>query len=137
MATVNNWNADTYSSKHNYVTNNGISVLELMNPKSNEIIIDLGCGSGELTNKIAKSALAVIGLDISENMIIKAKHDFPEIHFIQHDAELPFPIYKPVDCVFSNASLNWMMNADAVAENIDKKYPTMLQNLVKQAGSMP
>ena len=116
--TTNNWNVDIYKSSHSFVTSNGNNILELMNPQPNEVIIDLGCGNGELTNKIAKSALRVIGLDISPDMINEAKQNFPNITFIQHNGEDLFPLTEQADAVFSNASLNWMINAESVAKNI-------------------
>ena len=50
---INQWDANFYNDKHNFVTNYGDNVVELLNPQANETILDLGCGSGGLTAKIA------------------------------------------------------------------------------------
>ena len=97
----NKWDASLYDNKHNFVTNYGNSVLELLNPHPNETILDLGAGSGELTAKIADTALKTVGIDFSENMITQAKSRFPNVEFYQHDAEKPFPFDYQFDAIFS------------------------------------
>lgn len=117
MAT-NQWNAEFYNDKHNFVTNYGDNVVEILNPQANEMILDLGCGSGGLTAKIAEIASKCYGIDFSAEMIAKAQQDYPAINFLQHNAEQPFPFTEKFDAVFSNAALHWMMNAEAVIKNI-------------------
>lgn len=114
----NNWNANLYDSKHNFVTNYGNNVIELLNPQTYESILDLGCGSGELTDKINKLSTKAIGIDFSENMINQAQTRFSDVEFYQHDAELAFPFDYQFDAIFSNAALHWMHNADAVISNV-------------------
>ena len=114
-----NWNSDLYNQKHDFVTQYGIDVIELLNPQFNEIILDLGCGSGELTKQIAEKCNQASGCDYAASMIAKARHNFPEITFMQHNAELEFPIEaEKFDAVFSNAALHWMLNPEKVIQNI-------------------
>jgi trans-aconitate methyltransferase len=115
------WNTELYNQKHDFVTQYGESVVELLNPQADESILDLGCGSGELTNKIAKQCIRAVGVDFSGEMISKAQSNFPELTFMQHNAEQPFPLDEQFDAVFSNAALHWMMNAEAVIQNIHSK----------------
>lgn len=115
---LNKWDANLYDSKHNFVTNYGNNVLELLNPQPHETILDLGCGSGELTATIAATAQKVVGVDFSENMIAQAQSRFPQVEFYQHDAEKPFPFDYQFDAIFSNAALHWMLNAKDVAQNV-------------------
>ena len=113
------WNTELYNQKHDFVTHYGESVVELLNPQPHETILDLGCGSGELTAKIAASCAHAIGCDAAETMISKAKQNFPQINFICHNAESPLPLpANSLDAVFSNAALHWMMNASAVVKNV-------------------
>lgn len=115
---INTWNADFYNSKHNFVTTYGENVVNLLAPKAGEYILDLGCGGGELTAKIAASGAEVCGIDFAADMIAKAQQKFPELEFKQHNAELPFPYSDKFDAIFSNAALHWMLNADAVVKNV-------------------
>ncbi len=115
---LNTWDADFYKNSHNFVTTYGESVVDLLAPKSGEYILDLGCGGGELTAKIAAYGAKVCGIDFAPDMIEKAQQKFPNLEFKQHNAELPFPNSDKFDAVFSNAALHWMLNADEVVKNI-------------------
>ena len=70
-----NWNVDLYNEKHGFVHQYGSQLIDLLNPKSGELILDLGCGSGQLTSKISESA-SVIGIDSSEEMIKASRELF-------------------------------------------------------------
>jgi trans-aconitate methyltransferase len=81
-----NWNVDLYNNKHSFVHQYGEQLIELLDPKSGDLILDLGCGAGQLTNKIAGFGAKVIGLDSSVEMIESAKNSFPELEFYKMDA---------------------------------------------------
>jgi len=105
------WNAELYDSKHDFVFQYGESVLELLDIKPGERILDLGCGTGHLTNKIKDHGAEVTGIDASGDMIAKAKESFPGINFLVADAA-DFHFDEPFDAVFSNAVLHWVHKAD-------------------------
>jgi trans-aconitate methyltransferase len=105
------WNAELYDTKHDFVFQYGESVLELLEIKPGERILDLGCGTGHLTNKIKDQGAEVIGIDASEDMIAKAKESFPDVNFQVADAA-GFQFDEPFDAVFSNAVLHWVHKAD-------------------------
>ncbi len=44
-----NWNPDLYDKKHGFVAKYGEEILALLNPQMNENILDIGCGTGDLT----------------------------------------------------------------------------------------
>lgn len=101
------WNADLYKNQHAFVFQYGESLLEWLQPKAGEQIIDLGCGTGELTAKIAESGASVVGLDASANMIASAKDHYPNVRFEVADIT-KFTVEQPVDAIFSNATLHWV-----------------------------
>jgi trans-aconitate methyltransferase len=105
------WNAELYDNKHDFVFQYGESVLELADIKPGERILDLGCGTGPLTNKIKVQGAEVIGIDASQDMIAKAKESFPGLTFLVADAA-DFHFDEPFDAVFSNAVLHWVHKAD-------------------------
>ncbi|API87094.1 class I SAM-dependent methyltransferase [Francisella uliginis] len=120
MSNNNLWQPKSYNSTGKFVTQYGNEVVELLNPSKGENILDLGCGTGELTNIIKNTGAKVIGADISENMLKKAKENYSEIEFIQIDAQQDIDLKKEsFDAVFSNAALHWMTNPLAVIKNIN------------------
>ncbi|WP_119343980.1 class I SAM-dependent methyltransferase [Facilibium subflavum] len=113
------WDAIQYSQKHHFVTDYGNDVVSLLNPVKGEVILDLGCGGGDLTHKLKEAGCEVCGVDYSESMLSQAKKHFPDIDFIYHNAEKPFPFaHNHFDAVFSNAALHWMHDAKAVINNV-------------------
>ncbi|MEN9946790.1 MAG: hypothetical protein RLZZ293_1176 [Pseudomonadota bacterium] len=118
MTDKQQWNVDFYNQQHNFVTEYGRDIVALLAPQAEEIILDLGCGSGELTQQIAQSCQQAYGIDFSASMIEKAKHNYPNLIFQQHDAQQEFPFAQKFDAIFSNAALHWMPNASAVVANI-------------------
>jgi len=105
------WNAELYDDKHDFVFQYGESVLELLEVKPGERILDLGCGTGHLTQEIKDHGAEVVGMDASAEMIAKAKTSYPEIDFLVGDAT-DFHFDQPFDAVFSNATLHWVHQAD-------------------------
>jgi len=101
------WNAHLYDQNHSFVYQYGSSLIELLAPKEGETILDLGCGTGDLTNKLFEMGVKVIGIDKSENMIHQAKNKFPHIQFSVQDATL-MEYVNNFDAVFSNATLHWV-----------------------------
>lgn len=107
------WDARTYDRAFGYVAAMGAPVLDLLDARPDESILDLGCGTGDLTAKIAATGARVRGLDRDPNMIAEARAKFPGIDFAAADAH-DFTVPAPVDAVFSNAALHWMRRPDDV-----------------------
>ena len=96
-----NWNPELYNNKHAFVYGYGESLIELLNPQKDERILDIGCGSGQLTQKIAELAKEAVGLDYSADMIADAKAKFPEVTFKVASAA-DFEFDEKFDALFSN-----------------------------------
>ncbi len=111
---VHQWNAELYNEKHSFVYDYGASLVDLLNPKPSERILDLGCGSGELTAAIAAVCNEVVGMDFSPAMIEKAKGRFPELIFQRGNAS-DFKAIPRFDAIFSNATLHWVSDYKAAA----------------------
>ncbi|OUL37851.1 SAM-dependent methyltransferase [Nostoc sp. T09] len=106
-----NWDSSLYQNKHAFVWQYGEDLLQLLNPKAGELILDLGCGTGQLTEKIAQTGAKVMGIDSAATMIEKARQNYPHIRFDVADAK-NFQVEQPLDAVFSNAVLHWVKEAD-------------------------
>lgn len=110
---TNQWDAALYENKHAFVWQYGEALLELLSPRPGERILDLGCGTGQLTAQIAEAGAEVIGIDVSLAMIEKAKQNYSALSFAVADAR-NFQFEQPFDAVFSNAALHWVKEADLV-----------------------
>ncbi len=113
------WNPELYADKHSFVWKLSSSLVELLKPEANERILDLGCGTGQLTSQIAESGAEVHGLDKSTDMITSASRSFPNVQFSVADAH-DFVASEPFDAVFSNAALHWVSEPDRVVKCIAK-----------------
>ena len=113
------WDASLYDDKHSFVWKMAAGLLDLLDAKPGERILDLGCGTGHLTAKIAATGASVIGIDKSPEMIQQARQQFPALRFEAMDArEIAFP--DPFDGVFSNATLHWIKEPEKVVIGIAK-----------------
>ncbi|MEG6509312.1 methyltransferase domain-containing protein [Methyloligella sp. 2.7D] len=109
------WSADDYAKNARFVAELGTPLLGLLAPREGERILDLGCGDGALTEKIAATGADVLGTDMSENLLAAAKARGLDVVWADgHD--LPFE--NEFDAVFSNAALHWMNQPDKVIEGV-------------------
>jgi trans-aconitate 2-methyltransferase len=115
----NCWNTGLYERNHAFVWEYGESVVELLAPRAGERILDLGCGTGQLTEKIDRTGAFVRGIDASAAMVAKARDNYPSINFAVADAR-SFEVEEPLDAVFSNAVLHWIKEPEAVINCIGK-----------------
>lgn len=81
--------------------------------QTNSRVLDVGCGTGELTHGLHKKypAATVIGMDADPAMVAKAQQQFSNVKFFVGDVR-NFEI-EPVDLIFSNAALHWVPPHDA------------------------
>ncbi len=114
---VEKWDAQAYTENFHFIATLGTSLLDILNPQPHETVIDLGCGTGELTDKLAQRCKAVIGLDYSAAMVETAKKAFPHIEFRQANA-IDFSCEKPVDALLSNAVLHWVTEPEKAIQQI-------------------
>ncbi|MEL6477428.1 MAG: class I SAM-dependent methyltransferase [Pseudomonadota bacterium] len=109
------WSADRYARNARFVTDLGGAVFDLLAPEAGERILDLGCGDGVLTERIAAAGADVLGVDASPDMVAAAcargvVAEVADAHALAFDA--------PFDAVFSNAAMHWMTEPDAVLAGI-------------------
>ncbi|NJK51300.1 methyltransferase domain-containing protein [Candidatus Gracilibacteria bacterium] len=113
------WNASLYENKHSFVWQYGENLLEILSPQKGDRILDLGCGTGHLTDRIAKMGATAIGIDNSPAMIAQAKQNYPDVQFEIADGT-NFTFSESFDAVFSNAVLHWIKPPEAVINCIWK-----------------
>jgi len=111
------WNAQNYIKTCGRVTEHGAKLVDILRAMPRGKVLDLGCGTGELTSKIAKFSDEVIGLDSSVEMVNLARKTYPEINYVISDAcTMQWDNY--FDYVFSNAVLHFIKNQDALLDRV-------------------
>jgi len=117
MSTVSaqTWNAAEYEKNARFVSELGAPVFQLLAPAAGERILDVGCGDGVLTQKIAAVGCDVVGLDSSPDFCAAARR--LGLHVIELSAS-DMKFEHEFDAVFSNAALHWMKDAERVVANV-------------------
>jgi len=105
------WDSSLYQTRHDFVFKYGEGVLELLEPQNGERVLDVGCGTGELTARIAAAGARAVGLDSSPDMIAAARKRFADIEFVHADAA-DFAFDESFDAIFSNAALHWVKDRE-------------------------
>jgi trans-aconitate 2-methyltransferase len=111
------WNADLYDAKHAFVWKYGADLVSLLAPRQSEHILDLGCGTGHLTEQIADSGARVVGVDRSPEMVNAARKAYPNLQFEVADAR-SLGFHDEFDAVFSNAALHWIHEPELVIQSV-------------------
>lgn len=109
----NVWNPELYQDKHSFVWQLSQELLALLDPQPGDRVLDLGCGTGQLTQAIADRGAQVVGIDADPAMVAAARQQFPQLTFIVADAR-QFELAEPVDAIFSNATLHWITEPSLV-----------------------
>ncbi len=119
--TAQPWDAEAYDRGFRCVADLARDLLDWLDPRPGERILDLGCGAGRLTAAIADRGTHVTGLDADAAMIAAARAQHPAIAFRHADARtftVDAPDGGPLDAVFSNAVLHWIPEQDAVLASV-------------------
>jgi trans-aconitate methyltransferase len=112
------WDPQTYARDGAFVHQLAGGVLEWLAAKPGECILDLGCGDGQLTQRIAALGATVVGVDSSPAMVEAARTR--GIAADEASAEsLPYPAAS-FDAVFSNAALHWVRDQDAMMTQVHR-----------------
>lgn len=111
------WNAAQYARNGRFVADLAGGALGLLDAKPGERILDLGCGDGALTIKIAAAGATVRGVDSSASMVAAAQARGVDARLSNGEA-LGFD--HEFDAVFSNAALHWMQNQEAVLASVHR-----------------
>ncbi|MCM3175197.1 class I SAM-dependent methyltransferase [Paenibacillus sp. MER 99-2] len=117
MQSLNQWKADEYDNKLAFVSGYGKNLISWLQPKKGEYILDLGCGTGDLTHEISLCEVEIVGIDASSDMIRRARDKYPHLEFKAGDGHY-FETNRLFDAIFSNAALHWMRDPELVVSSI-------------------
>ncbi len=134
------WDAKDYEKNSTQQRQWAQELLQKLDLRGDETILDVGCGDGKITAEIAAllSNGSITGVDLSEEMISLASQrfpsqDYPNLHFQKEDAaKLPFEAEFTV--VFSNAALHWISDNRPVVKGISRSLKPGGRILLQMGG---
>ena len=112
------WDPQAYGKNGAFVHELAGGVLEWLSAQPGEHILDLGCGDGQLTQRICATGAVVRGVDASPEMAASARSRGIAVDE-SSAASLPYAS-ATFDAVFSNAALHWMRDQDAVLAQVKR-----------------
>jgi trans-aconitate 2-methyltransferase len=117
------WDARAYDRVADPMTRWGGAVLERLPLAGNERVLDAGCGSGRVTERLAERLPdgRVVALDGSPAMVEAARERLARfgarIEYVVADLGAPLPIGR-VDAILSTATFHWVPDHDALFRNL-------------------
>ncbi|MGA7802434.1 MAG: methyltransferase domain-containing protein [Gammaproteobacteria bacterium] len=109
------WNPADYKRHAGFVSELGEPVVRWLAPRPGERILDLGCGDGALSARIADLGCELVAVDANPAFVAAARERGLDARLM--DArELAFE--RPFDAVFSNAVLHWVPAAERVIDGV-------------------
>lgn len=123
-STIQIWDAEEYHNLSYAQNEASAELLRHIQFIGTESVLDLGCGNGEITSKIANllPAGSILGIDISPEMIQFAESQFPKflypnITFKIQDAQ-NIDFFNDYDIVFSSFALQWIKDKNGLFQKI-------------------
>lgn len=114
------WDAETYDAISDPQFSWGTEVLERLELRGDELVIDAGCGSGRVTEELLKRLPdgEVLSVDASESMVEKARERLGDrAHYLVADLA-KLEVEEPVDLVFSTATFHWILDHEALFSHL-------------------
>ena len=109
------WDSSNYGRHGRFVAELAGSLIDDLKPQSGEAILDLGCGDGFLSGRIAETGARVVGVDTSPDMIAAAQARGLDARMVSAES---LAFYEEFDAVFSNAALHWMPDQRVVIDGV-------------------
>jgi trans-aconitate 2-methyltransferase len=109
------WNPEQYERFKSERRQPFDDLLALVERRPDMRVVDLGCGTGQLTRELHETlgARDTVGIDSSWAMLEKsAGHPGESVRFVQADIETFED--EPFDLIFSNAALQWVPDHESL-----------------------
>jgi len=109
MAETRTWDGQSYDRISGPMEALGLAVLERLELRGDETVLDAGCGSGRITQALIERVPDghVIAVDASQSMVDAARKRLPDADVRRVDL-LELELDKPVDAILSTATFHWI-----------------------------
>jgi len=110
------WNAEAYHRVSNPQFDWGTIVLDRLPLRGDELVLDVGCGTGRLTEKLLERLPEgrVLAIDLSSNMMVVARDYLRPPHGTQIQLAIAdaaaLPVHAQADAIFSTATFHWVLD---------------------------
>jgi trans-aconitate 2-methyltransferase len=114
------WDAKAYDRVSDVQERWARDVIDRLELSGDETVLDAGCGTGRVTKLLLELVPdgRVIGVDASPSMIEKARRTLGDrVELIVSDL-LELDLSEPVDAIFSNATLHWILDHRRLFERL-------------------
>ena len=124
------WDARTYDRVADPMARWGNAVLDRLPLRGGERVMDAGCGSGRVTERLVERLVdlgpdgRVVALDGSPSMIDAARERLARfgdrVEYVVADLGEPLQIDGEVDAILSTATFHWVPDHDALFANLEE-----------------
>jgi trans-aconitate 2-methyltransferase len=113
------WDAGTYDRVAAPMTQRGTELVDELDLRGDETVIDAGCGTGQVTARLLERLPDghVIALDGSQAMLERARERFgedPRVELLHHDLREPLPFDAELDAIVTTSTLHWVPDHPAL-----------------------
>ena len=114
------WNAEAYHRVSHPQFDWGSVVLDRLLLEGHELVLDVGCGTGRLTDKLLERLPRgrVMAIDLSSNMVQTAREFLRPRHGRRVQLAIAdaaaLPVHERADAVFSTATFHWVLDHQAL-----------------------
>ncbi len=115
LATHQTWSAEGYEKNARFVSDFGGEILSWLGPAPGMRVLDVGCGDGALTRRIADAGAEVVGIDISDELLDAALARGLDVRKL---SVTHMTFHASFNAVFSNAVLHWVTQPDRAIERV-------------------
>ena len=114
------WDAATYDRVATPQLEWAGAVIDRLNLRGDERVLDAGCGAGKVTELLLDRVPhgSVVGVDADADMVEKARAKLSERALVLHQDLLDLELPEPVDAVFSNAVFHWVPDHERLFERL-------------------
>lgn len=102
------------------MTERGLELVDALPLEGDETVLDAGCGTGQVTERLLGRCAHVVALDGSENMleIARSRLGDERVTYVHADLGKPLPLDSQVDAIVSTSTFHWVDDHDALFANL-------------------